>query len=162
MVKKPASSARLGVVRDLLPGHVSRVPEHSMKVRELVGDFWMIRTCVIVKVCALCGAPDLRAFFCSQRSNSGVRLFASMSKSSGTRIFISYASKGGAQLAQRPQKSLTNEGFDSWLDTQPLIGGAIWTTEIEQAIDAVQVVLVGGKFLELDFNITLPAFLCCL
>lgn len=120
----------------------------------------MIRTWVMVKICALCGVPDLRAFFCSQRSNSGVRLFASMSKSSGTKIFISYAWKGGVQLAQRLQKSLTNEGFDSWLDTQRLIGGAIWTTEIEQAISAAPVVLVGGKILELGFKIKLHALLC--
>lgn len=80
---------------------------------------------------------------------------------SGTKIFISSAWKGVAQLAQRLQKSLTNEGFDSWLDTQRLIDGAIWTTEIEKAIDAAPGVLVGGEILELGFKIKLHAFLCC-
>jgi TIR domain len=43
---------------------------------------------------------------------------------SSTGIFISYARKDGAGLAQRLQASLTREGFDAWLDTQRLAGGA--------------------------------------
>ncbi len=47
------------------------------------------------------------------------------------RVFISYARKDGAALAQRLQKDLKEQGFDAWLDTQRINGGASWTTEIE-------------------------------
>ena len=56
-------------------------------------------------------------------------------------VFISYARKDGADLAQRLQRELAAHGFNPWLDTQRLAGGAIWTSEIEQAIDASEVVL---------------------
>jgi WD40 repeat protein len=56
-------------------------------------------------------------------------------------IFISYARKDGADLARRLQADLKKEGFDAWLDTQRLIGGAAWNTEIEQALDACHVTL---------------------
>ena len=42
-----------------------------------------------------------------------------------SRIFISYARKDGALLAQRLQSDLTKEGFDAWLDTQRIAGGAV-------------------------------------
>src|SRR5271157_3276355 len=57
------------------------------------------------------------------------------------RVFISYARKDAAQLAQRLQQGLSEQGVDAWLDTQRLAGGAAWTSEIERAIDASQVVL---------------------
>jgi hypothetical protein len=57
------------------------------------------------------------------------------------KVFISYARKDGAALAQRLQADLGAQGFDAWLDTQRLAGGASWTTEIEQALDACQVAL---------------------
>jgi len=57
------------------------------------------------------------------------------------KVFISYARKDGAALAQRLQADLGATGFDAWLDTQRIAGGAIWTREIEQALDACQVAL---------------------
>jgi WD40 repeat protein len=56
-------------------------------------------------------------------------------------VFISYARKDAAQLAQRLQRDLSKQGFDAWLDTQRLAGGATWSSEIERAIDASRVVL---------------------
>jgi WD40 repeat protein len=57
------------------------------------------------------------------------------------KVFISYARKDGAALAQRLQASLAAKGFDAWLDTQRIAGGASWTKEIEQAVDACDVLL---------------------
>jgi len=65
-----------------------------------------------------------------------------MSGTSTTGVFISYARKDGTQLAQRLQRDLAAQGFDVWLDTRRLIGGATWPTEIQSAVDASQVVLV--------------------
>ena len=56
-----------------------------------------------------------------------------MPPSEPPRVFISYARKDGAALAQRLQKDLKEQGFDAWLDTQRIAGGATWTTEIEHA-----------------------------
>jgi hypothetical protein len=64
-----------------------------------------------------------------------------MTKRSNPGIFISYARKDGAPLAQRLQRDLAKQGFDAWLDTQRLTGGATWTSEIERAIDKSQVLL---------------------
>ncbi len=58
-----------------------------------------------------------------------------------SRIFISYARKDGATLAQRLQSDLTREGFDAWLDTQRIAGGALWSLTIEQEIDARDVTI---------------------
>ena len=57
------------------------------------------------------------------------------------RVFISYARKDGAALAQRLQKDLKEQGFDAWLDTQRIAGGAIWTDEIELALDEAEYVV---------------------
>ncbi|MGO9273480.1 MAG: toll/interleukin-1 receptor domain-containing protein [Terriglobia bacterium] len=57
------------------------------------------------------------------------------------RVFISYARQDAAQLAQRLQRDLSVQGFDAWLDTRRLAGGATWTVEIERAIDVAQMVL---------------------
>jgi len=57
------------------------------------------------------------------------------------RIFISYARKDGASLAQRIQSDLASEGFDAWLDTQRIAGGALWSADIEREVDARQVTL---------------------
>jgi WD40 repeat protein len=57
------------------------------------------------------------------------------------KVFISYARKDAAALAQRLQADLGAQGFDAWLDTQRIAGGASWTKEIEQALDACQVAL---------------------
>ncbi len=56
-------------------------------------------------------------------------------------IFISYARKDGASLAQRLQSDLTREGFNAWLDTQRISGGAVWSSTIEHEIDTRQVTL---------------------
>ena len=58
-----------------------------------------------------------------------------------SRVFISYARKDGAELAQRLQCDLANGGFDAWLDTQRIGGGAVWSTEIEHEIDTREVTI---------------------
>jgi WD40 repeat protein len=57
------------------------------------------------------------------------------------RIFISYARKDGTALAQRLQSDLAKQGFDVWLDTQRLRGGAVWSVEIEREVDTRQVTI---------------------
>src|SRR3989475_1716671 len=64
-----------------------------------------------------------------------------MSRLVDHRVFISYARKDGAELAQRLRKDLEAKGFEAWLDTSRISGGATWTVEIERAIDRSQVVL---------------------
>lgn len=64
-----------------------------------------------------------------------------MPPSEQSRIFISYAHRDGAELAQRLQTDLANEGFDAWLDIERLHGGEVWSVEIEQAIDRAHVVV---------------------
>jgi hypothetical protein len=61
-----------------------------------------------------------------------------MPPSEPLRVFISYARKDGAVLAQRLQASLQENGFDAWLDTQRILGGATWTTDIEHALDEAE------------------------
>ena len=65
-----------------------------------------------------------------------------MSPPEPLRIFISYARKDGADLARRLQTDLKGLGFDPWLDTQRLRGGATWTREIEVALDRANYVLL--------------------
>jgi hypothetical protein len=64
-----------------------------------------------------------------------------MPPSEPSRVFISYARKDGAALAQRLRSDLTKQGFDAWLDTERIAGGAVWSTEIEREIDTRQVTL---------------------
>ena len=64
-----------------------------------------------------------------------------MPPSEPSRVFISYARKDGAALAQRLQSDLGKEGFEAWLDTQRIAGGAVWTTDIEVALDKASYVL---------------------
>jgi NB-ARC domain/TIR domain len=64
-----------------------------------------------------------------------------MPESERGRVFISYAHRDGTELARRLQADLTEKGFDAWLDKQRLAGGAVWTTEIEVALDAAEFVL---------------------
>jgi WD40 repeat protein len=56
-------------------------------------------------------------------------------------VFISYARQDGAELARRLQNDLNREGFETWVDTQRIAGGASWTIAIEEAIDRAQAVL---------------------
>jgi WD40 repeat protein len=60
---------------------------------------------------------------------------------SSANVFISYARKDGAELAHRLLSDLQRCGFEVWLDTREIGGGAIWTKEIEQALDQSEVVL---------------------
>jgi len=64
-----------------------------------------------------------------------------MAKRALQRIFISYARLDGRQLALRLHKDLTAAGFDTWLDTTNIGGGASWTAEIEREIDRAHVVV---------------------
>jgi hypothetical protein len=57
------------------------------------------------------------------------------------RIFISYSRKDGALLAQRLESDLAKQGFDAWLDTKRIGGGAVWSAEIEREIDTRQVMI---------------------
>src|SRR5258706_1282624 len=63
-----------------------------------------------------------------------------MAKAGDQRVFVSYARRDGSELAVRLQKDLMAAGFEVWLDTQRIGGGASWTLEIEEAIDWAQVV----------------------
>src|ERR1700686_2388728 len=58
-----------------------------------------------------------------------------------TKVFVSYAHGDGAELAQHLVRDLAAGGLEPWLDTQRLYGGAIWTREIEDALDGAEVVL---------------------
>jgi WD40 repeat protein len=58
------------------------------------------------------------------------------------RVFISYAHKDGAALAQRLQSDLATKGFPVWFDTQRLAAGDTWSSEIERAIDDVEIAIV--------------------
>jgi len=64
-----------------------------------------------------------------------------MSGSGQPRVFISYARKDGKDLAQRLKEDLKNKGFEAWLDTQRIDGGASWTDTIEHAIDEADYLL---------------------
>ena len=52
------------------------------------------------------------------------------------KIFLSYARKDGSELARRLCDDLKAHGFEAWLDQRRISGGASWTDEIEQALDA--------------------------
>jgi len=58
-----------------------------------------------------------------------------------TKVFVSYAHVDGAELAQHLVRDLADGGLEPWLDTQRLHGGAIWTKEIEDALDQAEVIL---------------------
>jgi TIR domain-containing protein len=64
-----------------------------------------------------------------------------MPSSQPCRVFISYARKDGSTLAQRLQSDLVKQGFDAWLDTKRLRGGASWTQDIEIALDEAKYAL---------------------
>ncbi len=58
-----------------------------------------------------------------------------------TSIFISYARRDATELARRLHRDLSLRGFEVCLDTREIRGGAIWTKEIEQALEGAEVVL---------------------
>ena len=61
--------------------------------------------------------------------------------SAAARVFISYAHKDGSQLAEQLRHDIGREGYEVWVDTSRLNGGASWTAEIELALDRSDVVL---------------------
>jgi WD40 repeat protein len=56
-------------------------------------------------------------------------------------VFISYSHRDGAKVAARLEVDLHALGFDVWLDRHRLLGGDIWSREIETAIDRCDVAL---------------------
>lgn len=54
------------------------------------------------------------------------------------KLFVSYAHADGAKLAQDLVRDLAACGLEPWLDNQRLYGGAIWTNEIEKALDEAE------------------------
>lgn len=58
-----------------------------------------------------------------------------------TKVFVSYAHADGVDLAQRLVRDLSAVDLEPWLDLQRLYGGAIWTKEIEEALDNAEIVL---------------------
>ena len=59
-----------------------------------------------------------------------------MDSGDALKIFLSYARKDGSELARRLCDDLKAHGFEAWLDQRRISGGASWTDEIEQALDA--------------------------
>jgi hypothetical protein len=54
-------------------------------------------------------------------------------------VFISYARRDAKPLANRLRDDLVAAGYDAWLDTSEIEGGASWSVEIKEAIrQAVQ------------------------
>jgi WD40 repeat protein len=56
-------------------------------------------------------------------------------------VFISYSHKDGRNAARHLKRTLEREGVAVWTDTEGIEGGAIWSREIEAAINACDVVL---------------------
>lgn len=56
-------------------------------------------------------------------------------------IFISYARNDGKTLANRLHDDLIALGYEVWLDTAEIEGGASWSAEIEEAIERCQITL---------------------
>jgi len=56
------------------------------------------------------------------------------------KVFLSYAHRDDG-LARRLKQDLAREGYEVWIDTNRIPGGAVWTTEIEGAIDQSDAVL---------------------
>jgi hypothetical protein len=59
-----------------------------------------------------------------------------MEPSDAIKIFLSYARKDGSELARRLHDDLKARGFSPWLDKHRIAGGASWTDDIEQVLDA--------------------------
>jgi len=56
-------------------------------------------------------------------------------------IFISYARRDARDLALRLRDDLSAHGYSVWLDTAEIEGGASWSNEIEEAIEACDMTL---------------------
>ena len=57
------------------------------------------------------------------------------------RVFISYARKDAVDVARQLYDHLERAGLEPWSDTPRIAGGAVWTTEIERAIDGCDVAI---------------------
>jgi hypothetical protein len=67
-----------------------------------------------------------------------------------SRVFISYARKDGTDMAHILSDLLKSVGCDLWLDTARIHGGASWSKEIEDALNACNVlvaVLTPGSYI---------------
>jgi WD40 repeat protein len=72
-----------------------------------------------------------------------------MPPNKAVRVFISYARKDAADLALRLRDRLASAALEPWLDTSRIDGGAVWTKEIEDAIDGCDVavaILSAGSY----------------
>jgi hypothetical protein len=52
-------------------------------------------------------------------------------------VFISYAKEDRSE-AERLHRDLRMEGYDAWIDSQDLLAGSNWSTEIRRVIRASQ------------------------
>src|SRR5215470_3663347 len=66
---------------------------------------------------------------------------SSITNMSPTHVFLSYAYRDSADLALRLQTDLQSAGFSCFLDTKRVTAGASWTRELEQSIDACDILL---------------------
>lgn len=57
------------------------------------------------------------------------------------KLFISYARKDARDLALKLHTDLVKRGYEVWLDTSEIDGGASWSDSIEKAIDGCDVLL---------------------
>src|SRR5438477_4162277 len=84
----------------------------------------------ITKPCSMITARVMFRSIAAPGGWSGImKVSSSKAKAGHQRIFVSYARRDGAELARRLQNALTTAGFDFWLDTQRIAGGASWTVE---------------------------------
>src|SRR6516225_8437914 len=56
-------------------------------------------------------------------------------------VFLSYARKDGRDAALRLKSELESNRLVVWMDAERIEGGASWTREIEQAINACDVLI---------------------
>lgn len=57
------------------------------------------------------------------------------------KIFISYAREDSREIARRLYHDLTASGYDAWIDLSEIEAGAIWSRDIEDAIESAEIVL---------------------
>ena len=63
-------------------------------------------------------------------------------RASGPRIFVSYARSDGKASAKRLSERLRTEGFSLWRDLADMEGGRDWWQQIEEAIRAVEYLIL--------------------
>ncbi len=57
------------------------------------------------------------------------------------RVFISYAREDGKALALRLRDDLTSLGYSIWVDLREIGAGAVWSQDIEEAIESCHIML---------------------